>query len=656
MNKKFSHFLKWSCLGLIVSIVLASTLAISLPSLRTQLAFPQQPIELDENYDVFDLGVVDANSDGNLDLFSVNHSGRQNFALGDGRGKFTNALTQWHLDQDYDIPNLEDSLEHPQFNNSGLYIYRQDKALYFHSNQLNLGESISGRLQLSWPVSIEKQENFQAEVIQQQSSEFTTSMVDFSTTRDGWLVIRSKEDIIEIPHHVEIDSPVPLEKIYLGLDSINPQEHQFDLMWRDRHSLAWTDLNRDGQLDVFIGRGGVKGQLDRVSNRIEDELMIQDRQRFSNQIEPTEIVKKGCPARQSAWVDFDRDDRLDLYIVCGRNDEPSHPNQLWQQQADGKFMDVATKLGLDFPEEGVFRWLDADNDGDPDLLVTKEKSIWLYLQQNNTFEGQKIVENFAAKILNLAIADFDLDGDLDAYAVSKYLEEPNLLLLNERGNYQAIKPSTVGLPETGVAASWVDYDNDGLTDFYLVPHGLYRQLPDHQFTKSQLLEQNSGWRNAVDARSVWLDFNNDGFRDLIRLTNQAPSLPTRIINRILPINFESNWTKLWQAQLLENKKSHNNWLELELSGSGGNPQAIGVKAIVTTPNGQQIQAVGDTENSYFSQGHYRLYFGLGKHQQANSIQIIWSDNQIQNIENLPANHLWSIEQNQKPQKLTQSRK
>ena len=654
MNKKFLRFSRWICLGAIASILLATTLAISLPIIRTQLAFSQQPIKLDENYDVFDLGVVDANSDGNLDLFSVNHSGRQIFALGDGRGKFTNALSQWHLDQDYDISNLEDSLEQPKFDNSGLYIYRQDKALYFHSNQLNSGESISGRLQLSWPVSIEKQENFEAEVKQQQTSQFVASTVEFTATGNGWLVIKSQEDIIEIPHQVEIDSPTPLEKIYLGLNSINPQKRQFDLMWRDRHSMAWTDLNQDGQLDVFIGRGGVKGQLNRIGDRIKDELMIQDGQRFSNQIEQTGIVKKDCPARQSAWVDYNSDKLLDLYIVCGRNNKPFHPNQFWQQQADGKFLDVASQLGLDFPEDGSFRWLDADRDGNIDLLITREKDIELWLNKGDRpsvalrdrFEGQSIVREGKAKIRKIAVADFDRDGDLDAYGSSKYAEEPNLLLVNQNGSFQAVNPTTRGLPETGMNAAWVDYNNDGLTDLQIVPQGIYQQSSG-QFKATQLLGMEHNLSQVLDTRGIWFDFNNDGSQDYLSLTKESPSLWSSLQNKLFPSEDANRWQKIWQTNLYQNKKDSNHWLQIELLGSPTNPLGIGTTVEVTTSQGKQLQQVGNTDDSYFSQGHYRLYFGLGKDRQVKAIALKWSDGQTQRLENVKGDRLITIDKNSK---------
>ncbi|MCL4181497.1 MAG: VCBS repeat-containing protein, partial [Verrucomicrobia bacterium] len=53
----------------------------------------------------------------------------------------------------------------------------------------------------------------------------------------------------------------------------------------------------------------------------------------------------------AAWLDYDNDGRLDVYLVqCGGAGSGSK-NQLFQQQADGSFRDTSVGSGLDV--EGV---------------------------------------------------------------------------------------------------------------------------------------------------------------------------------------------------------------------------------------------------------------------------------------------------------------
>ena len=64
-------------------------------------------------------------------------------------------------------------------------------------------------------------------------------------------------------------------------------------------------------------------------------------------------------SKGSAWGDYDGDGRLDLFVsnMFGRG-------RLYHNQRDGKFHDVASKLGITGPEHGFACWFwDYDNDG-----------------------------------------------------------------------------------------------------------------------------------------------------------------------------------------------------------------------------------------------------------------------------------------------------
>ena len=71
-------------------------------------------------YSLFDLGVVDANSDGNLDLFTTNHNAGQTLAFGDGLGGFADGLVSSGLSQDPQFPAAEDADAGPPRSSPGL--------------------------------------------------------------------------------------------------------------------------------------------------------------------------------------------------------------------------------------------------------------------------------------------------------------------------------------------------------------------------------------------------------------------------------------------------------------------------------------------------------------------------------------------------------
>ncbi|MGD1918522.1 MAG: hypothetical protein ACFCAD_06325 [Pleurocapsa sp.] len=151
-----------------------------------------------------------------------------------------------------------------------------------------------------------------------------------------------------------IKPDISTDRIYLGIQKLHPDDHQFSLTWRDRHSMVWADLNNDALQDAFISRGGAGGQLNEISEIINDELFVsQPPDQHVDRYVELGLVKDYCPGRQAAWVDFDNDDRLDLYNTCGRvaDDPKDYPHQLYRQEAGG-FLDVAPDVGEDLPQAG----------------------------------------------------------------------------------------------------------------------------------------------------------------------------------------------------------------------------------------------------------------------------------------------------------------
>jgi hypothetical protein len=214
------------------------------------------------------------------------------------------------------------------------------------------------------------------------------------------------------------------------------------------------------------------------------------------------------------------------------------------------------------------------------------------------------------------------------------------LLLNDgNGRFSIVDPATIGLPAESVTASWVDFDNDGLPDLYSVPQGLFRQRRDHTFEGTGLLAL--PLHKYMAAIANWADFDNDGRRDLLLASLENFSL-WRWWEKFRR-NSEDRFA--WNLAAYRNVVDNgNHWLEVRLVGKAGNPQAIGARVTVETADGQQLQQVGLNDGSFFSQGHYRLYFGLGSHARADVIRIRWPDGQMQELKSVDGDRLQVIEQ------------
>jgi hypothetical protein len=152
----------------------------------------------------------------------------------------------------------------------------------------------------------------------------------------------------------------------------------------------------------------------------------------------------------AAFLDFDNDGRLDLYLihnvgpssvgpssvaVADQTENLAHrslplrrvdaTNALYQQQADGSFSDVSAGSGLDVAGYGNGLAVgDINNDGFPEILITEYDRVRLFLNQG----GRRFTDiTAAAGITNqhwsvpAAFFDYDRDGWLDL-VIGNYLD------------------------------------------------------------------------------------------------------------------------------------------------------------------------------------------------------------------------------------------
>ena len=75
--------------------------------------------------------------------------------------------------------------------------------------------------------------------------------------------------------------------------------------------------------------------------------------------------------------------------------------------------------------------------------------------------------------------------------------------------------------------------------------------------------------------------------------------------------------------MFRNGASESHWLQLRLIGKPGNRQAIGARVELAGEDRRQTQVVGLNDGAFFSQGHYRLCFGLGAATCVPAMRIIW---------------------------------
>jgi hypothetical protein len=272
----------------------------------------------------------------------------------------------------------------------------------------------------------------------------------------------------------------------------------------------------------------------------------------------------------AALADLDNDGDLDAYLVqSGAVDQPAQeraPNQLFENQGQGRFRDVSAGSGAE--DRGYGNGVacgDVDGDGDVDLYVTNWGPNALL---ENRSQGRLVFADVTAERgggdggwgTSAAFFDRDLDGDLDLY-VCNYLswspgtEMPCVNVLGARDycspqNYEAAaldvlydnqngqlveRGRELGIDRvgTGLGVLSSDFNGDGWPDLFVANDGLPNLLwrNDGRGAFSNVATETGV---AVDADGVpkagmgvaAADVDGDGQEDLlvVNLNREADSL------------------------------------------------------------------------------------------------------------------------------------
>ena len=265
----------------------------------------------------------------------------------------------------------------------------------------------------------------------------------------------------------------------------------------------------------------------------------------------------------AAWVDFDKDGWLDLYLVNGCYlegvSDPRSPykgkkitDHLYRNNGNGTFSDVTDKAGLGGKEDGYGMAVqvgDYDNDGYPDLYVTNFGGNVLYHNNGNgTFTDVTERAGVACKghwSTGAAFLDYDKDGLLDLF-VGIYIKfdasyrlyyeadvypgplaypAQKSFLFHNNGNgtfTDVTQKAKVDKEGRAMGALTVDYDDDGYPDFFVAndatPNHLFHNDHDGTFSEVGLHAAVAFGQNGNAAASMggdWGDFDRDGRLDLI---------------------------------------------------------------------------------------------------------------------------------------------
>jgi PKD domain/FG-GAP-like repeat/ASPIC and UnbV/FlgD Ig-like domain len=345
-------------------------------------------------------------------------------------------------------------------------------------------------------------------------------------------------------------------------------------------SVAWIDIDNDGDLDLFVEYANVPNRLFLNSNGTLSEV----------EVSPLLHV-----AHNPSWVDFDGDGDLDVY-ASGDNG----PGQLLRNEGGLVFVDATpTALGAG----GLARWADFDNDGDLDVFLAQQGPNQL-LRNDGPAGFTDVTTGLLADNepnSDAQWADYDNDGDLDLYVLNP---NGNRLLRNDGGTtFVNVPSSTLGVGNPAGRIKWLDIDDDGDLDLFLDGQSidLFVNQGNDVFEERGLFLLNGPLPYSVaDA-----DYDRDGDVDLYFMSGAGPNTMERNFSVARPRYFR-----------------------VDLRGQLANRFAVGTRVRLVAHGVSQTREVGVHDAG-------TLLFGLGGASSVDTVEVRWPSGLIERRTGLP---------------------
>ena len=447
----------------------------------------------------------------------------------------------------------------------------------------------------------------------------------------------------------------------------------------------WADYNGDGYLDFYTA--GTDDHLFR-NNGPPDWDFTDVTVSAGN---PTDDL----PSEGIGWGDYNRDGYPDIYTVGWRKPGnlqwpyAGEMDRLYRNNGDGTFTDVSLAAGLR-PRETSYAgmgvvWCDPNQDGWPDIYVSNyhlnPNQLWMN-NRDGTFTDMAFEYNLTGKATEYqgatyyghcngaGWADIDNDRDMDLF-VSHLAHKDDERSGMNRGYYCAdselflnsgppyleftdireqagipITPSgtLVQDPETGdymwkdedyFGVAWGDMDNDGDLDLWIP------QVKTYSFWDHSFLWENNGDLTFTDSTDVsnlkvwsntggtWVDYDNDGDLDFCTEGTYPFKGPREL-------------------HLFRNPGAEGHFVEIELKGAGGphqtSTEASGSWVIVKAGGMNFTRYVGGDCGGHGFQQPHRLHFGLGSISTIDEVWVHWTSGRIQRFDSFEIDTIHTVEE------------
>ena len=399
-------------------------------------------------------------------------------------------------------------------------------------------------------------------------------------------------------------------------------------------NMVHGDYDNDGWVDVFVLRGGWFGEDGNHPN----SLLKNNGDGTFTDVTISANIYSEHPTQTASWGDFNNDGWLDLFIGNESAEGFNHISELYQNNGDGTFSDVAQAHNINaigFIKAVI--WGDINNDGFLDLYISRLGEPNLLFQnsgpENNYHFKEISKKSGVTEPLNSFPAwfwDFNNDGwediwvsgydNTSGHVAMDYLglkhdgESPRLYQNNKDGTFTDVtKKANLDHPILTMGSNFGDLNNDGFLDFYAgTGDPDYRSIqPNRMFLNNRGesfddVTFHGRFGHLQKGHGVsFADFDRDGDQDIHAVMGGA---------------YEGS---VYQNALFENPGGwKNHWVGLSLRGKQTNRLSIGARIEIVLEGGFVVHRTVSSGGS-FGGNPLDQMIGLGKDGEIKTINIFW---------------------------------
>ncbi len=421
-------------------------------------------------------------------------------------------------------------------------------------------------------------------------------------------------------------------------------------------NLIHGDYDNDGDVDAVVLRGAWLGEHGRHPNSL---LRNRGDGTFVDVAHLAGLGEAHYPTQTGAFADYDNDGDLDLYLGNEHFDEMDAPCQLFQNQGDGTFLDVAEHAGVAnrrFAKGTCFG--DYDADGHPDLYVSNLGGPNRLYHNNGDGTFTDVAEEAGVTHPLWSFPawfwDYDNDGHLDLFVtayiariehhaasllgIPHQVEMARLYRGDGSGGFQE-RAADLSLtrPTAPMGSNFGDLDGDGYLDFYLGTG-----YPDYQELTPNTMYLNQTGKKFVDVTTMgrfghlqkghgvaFADLDNDGDLDVFEQMGGAYS------------------GDRFADALYLNPGFGNDWLSVRLRGKTSNRSAIGARLQLQLSGGDHSRSIHRRINSggSFGANPFAQYLAFQSNETIDQLVIDWpTSGTTQVFTDVPRNAFVTIEE------------